>query len=294
MAVRRAYAGGVSRDKLFRNDGLWKMTDFESPGKFFSWCLEYANSDHTPFRSNYPQYFERRTGSEYLWKSYDRRLQDIFAFARPGVRILEVGCGIGADLHWLALKGADVVGIDVKSEWINAARSLTEVVTDKLGPVSVDIRRVNVLDVSGEQFDLIYMKDTFHHLEPRIEIVEKISELLRPGGTVVIVEPNAWNPFIQYKMFKIRGFNTIIEKIDRDTGERFIYGNERLVSGGSLQALFAGFSISGRVRNFRLLPTVLTRMAPAVALAERLEAAHVDSLLLPCAIHSVFKGKKLV
>ncbi len=269
------------------------MTDFESPGKFFSWCLECANSERIPFRSNYPQYFERQTGAEYLWKSYDRRLQDLSAFARPGVRILEVGCGIGADLHWLALKGADVVGIDVKSEWINAARSLTEVVIDKLVPVSVDIRRANVLDVSNEQFDLIYMKDTFHHLEPRIEIVEKISELLRPGGAVVIVEPNAWNPFIQYKMFKIRGFNTIIEKIDRDTGERFIYGNERLVFGFALQNLFARFSVSGRVRNFRLLPTVLTRMAPAVAIAERLEAAHLDSFLLPFAIHSVFKGEKL-
>lgn len=270
------------------------MDNFDSPGEFFSWCLSHADSDSVPFRSNYPQYFARRTGSEYLWRSYDRRLKDIIPFARSGVRVLEIGCGIGADLHWLALKGAVTTGIDVKSEWINAARSLTEVVFNKFGPVSVDIRRVNVLNMPNEQFDLIYMKDTFHHLEPRLAMVEKISNLLRPGGTLVIVEPNAWNPLIQYKMFRIRGINTIIEKTDIETGDKFIYGNERLVFGGSLKALFGRFSVIGRVRYFRLLPTVLTKVTQAVTLAERLEAAQLDSLLLPCAIHSVFVGKKLV
>ena len=56
------------------------------------------------------------------------------------------------------------------------------------------------------------MKDTFHHLEPREDILCKINKLLNKNGKVIIIEPNALNPMIQYQMFKIRGFKTIIEK----------------------------------------------------------------------------------
>jgi 2-polyprenyl-3-methyl-5-hydroxy-6-metoxy-1,4-benzoquinol methylase len=164
------------------SDAGMKVSATASPGKFFEWCMTHADTKDVPFRANYPQYFANAGEADYLWRSYDRRLDDIIPFARPGVRVLEIGCGIGADLHWLALAGADATGIDVKSEWITAARSLTQTVRQHFGPVKVDIRRINLLDLGDEQFDLIYMKDTFHHLEPRVDIVDKIARLLAPGG----------------------------------------------------------------------------------------------------------------
>jgi 2-polyprenyl-3-methyl-5-hydroxy-6-metoxy-1,4-benzoquinol methylase len=261
-----------------------------SPAAFFEWCLHSVDQDKIPFRANYPQYFS--SSAAYLWRAYDRRLADVVALVRPGLRVLEIGCGVGSDLHWLALRGADVTGIDVKSEWTDAARELTQHVREKIGPVSVRIERINLLDLPDAQYDLIYMKDTFHHLEPRDQIVAKIASLLAPGGKIVIVEPNAWNPAIQYKMFRIRGFRTIIDKVDKATGERFIYGNERLVTGGAIASAFARYGVKGSSRLFRLVPTALASNSLFVGVANLLEKLRIESLLVPACIHSVYSGTK--
>lgn len=263
-----------------------------SPGRFFEWCMRHADRTDVPFRTNYPQYFASSGRAEYLWRSYDRRLVDVIPFARPGVRVLEIGCGIGADLHWFALRGSEATGIDVKSEWTAAAQRLTRIVREHFGEVAIDIRRTNLLDLGHEEFDLIYMKDTFHHLEPRDAVVSKIAALLAPGGKIVIVEPNAWNPMIQYKMFSIRGFRTIIEKIDSATGEHFIYGNERLLTGGKIERLFKGSGIDGKSRRFRLLPTALATKVSLARTAQALESIGADSILAPLAIHCVYVGNK--
>src|SRR5882762_242644 len=128
-----------------------------SPAAFFAWCLHSVDQDKIPFRANYPQYFAAPDSASYLWRTYNRRLSEVIELVRPGLRVLEIGCGIGSDLHWLALHGADVTGIDVKSEWTEAARELTEHVRSRIGPVNVDIQRVNLLDLPDAQYDLIYM-----------------------------------------------------------------------------------------------------------------------------------------
>ena len=263
-----------------------------TPGQFFRWCLENADSDLVPFRANYTHYYDHRGDSEYLWHVYDQRLADVIPLASPELKVLEIGCGIGADLHWLALMGCKVTGIDVKSEWIDAANELTKVVSSHFGAVAVDIRRTNLLNMPANQFDLIYMKDTFHHLEPRDEITAKIASLLRPGGRVVIVEPNAWNPLIQLQMFRIRGFNTILTMTDKATGEEFIYGNERLLFGSTLKRLFYKAGIDGSARTFRVLPTALAGKSAFVRGAEIVEKLKQDRLIPPLAIHCVYSGTK--
>jgi 2-polyprenyl-3-methyl-5-hydroxy-6-metoxy-1,4-benzoquinol methylase len=269
-----------------------EATALASPAAFFAWCLHSVDQDKIPFRANYPQYFAAPDSATYLWRTYDRRLFEVIKEVRLGLRVLEIGCGIGSDLHWLALHGAKVTGIDVKSEWTDAAQLLTKHVCAKLAPVTVDIKRINLLDLPHEVYDLIYMKDTFHHLEPRDKIVAKIASLLAPGGKVVIVEPNAWNPAIQFKMFRIRGFNTIVQKLDKATGEHFIYGNERLVSGASIARSFASHGVKGSSRLFRLLPTALSSNSLLVGLANLVEKLGVEPVLVPICIHSVYCGSK--
>jgi 2-polyprenyl-3-methyl-5-hydroxy-6-metoxy-1,4-benzoquinol methylase len=279
-------------EMIGENSNITHAKALASPAAFFAWCLHSVNQDQIPFRANYPQYYSAPDTASYLWRTYDRRLSEVIALVRPGLRVLEIGCGIGSDLHWLALRGARVAGIDVKSEWTEAAKELTKHVRATLGPVSVEIRRVNLLDMPNEQYDLIYMKDTFHHLEPREQIVQKIVSLLAPGGKVVIVEPNAWNPAIQFKMFRIRGFKTIIDKVDKATGEHFVYGNERLVTGPVISRTFARHGVQGAVRVFRLVPTSLACSRPIVWSANLLERLRLEPLLAPFCIHAVYCGSK--
>lgn len=99
---------------------------------------------------------------------------------------------------------------------------------------------------------------------------------------------------IQYKMFSIRRFRTIITKIDKATGERFIYGNERLVTGGAMRRLFRRVGVDGRSWLLRLLPTALARQPSLVRVADALENIGVGAWFPPASIHCVYIGTKRV
>lgn len=277
--------------------GDFTVREFELPSQLFRWCLANTSTGNETYSYEvcFPQYLAAANGDGYLWGSYDRRLQDLTDRVGQGtpLRVLEVGCGFGHDLLWTALAGAHAVGIDVNSDFVDIARRTRAHVERLVGhAVDADIRRTNLLEMSGEVFDLIYMKDVFHHLEPRDEIVARLVDLLAPGGQIVIVEPNAWNPLIQLQMFRIRGFNTLIEKTDAATGERFQFGNERLVTGGSLRRLFARAGLRGQCRHIRFLPTKFSGHRLMAGVAGGLERLGLERLLRPACIHSIYSGCK--
>lgn len=269
--------------------------EFDLPSKLFRWCLANISTGNETFsyKDCFPQYFAAVDIDGYLWRSYDRRLQALVGLIDEGrpLRVLEVGCGFGHDLLWTALAGAQVVGIDVNSDFVDITRRTKKQIESYVGhAIDADIRRTNLMEMSGEAFDLIYMKDVFHHLEPRDEIVARLVDLLAPGGHILIVEPNAWNPLIQLQMFQIRGFNTIIEKMDAATGEPFMFGNERLVTGASLQRLFSHAGVRGESRLIRFLPTKLSGHLWMVRVADGLERMGLERLLRPACIHSIYFG----
>jgi 2-polyprenyl-3-methyl-5-hydroxy-6-metoxy-1,4-benzoquinol methylase len=264
----------------------------QTPGAFFSWCLRNADSELTPFRKNYPKYAALNGSGDYLWRQYDRRTSDLQELVHPGIRALEIGCGLSADSHWMALRGASVLAIDANSRWISGAKALSDIVRSRFSaPLDIEIRKENVFNVTGS-FDLIYMKEALHHIEPRSEIAGKLASLLAPGGSVVVLEPNAINPIIQAAMIKRRGgFNTVICKRDPITNERFIYGNERILLPSSIRKLFSTAGIEGRTRLFRILPTALSNVRPLTAIASWLESK-AERIMAPLCIHCVYRGNK--
>ena len=150
--------------------------------------------------------------------------------------VLEVGCGFDHDIVWAAIKGARAAGMDGNSDFVEISKSTKAKVEPFIGQnLDVSIYRTNLLSMNeDENFDLIYMKDVFHHLEPRKKVVEKLVSLLSPDGKIVIVKPNALNPLIQWQMFRLCGFKTIIKKTNSITVEAYLFGNERLVTGGEM------------------------------------------------------------
>lgn len=164
------------------------------------------------FNTYYGSY--RRSFSSRAQDHYAQQMIEIEALvrSRPRVRVLEVGCGMGTESLWLGMAGADVTGVDVRPERLAVAEMRCRVLEQHLGrKIATRFSLDSLLDLSGtEPFDLIWMEQTFHHLEPRAEAVKKIAELLKPGGKVVISEANAWNPFLQAQLFLRRGLPKVV------------------------------------------------------------------------------------
>lgn len=105
-----------------------------------------------------------------------------------GKRILDIGCGDGTRAIMLALKGAQVVGIDLSKQAIAAARSrarihgISEATDFILCPLE--------LYTDARQFDVIIGWNILHHLISELSgLLVRIQSLGKPNCTYLFYEP---------------------------------------------------------------------------------------------------------
>ena len=115
-------------------------------------------------------------------------------------------------------------------------------------------------DSLNEKYDLIYLEEAFHHMEPRLKIVKKISRLLKQKGVLIISEVNAYNPLMQFSLFKRRGLKTIEKKYD-ENGREYLYGSERILPANRMETLFKEYNLEVKsVRYFRVFSSALAKV----------------------------------
>ena len=106
---------------------------------------------------------------------------------RPGVRVLDVGSGIGgAAFHLAQTYGAKVTGIDLAEEMVAIALERTS----QLGLAeSVTFLLGDVLETSfPEPFDIVWSRDAFMHIPDKPRLFSRLYQLLAPGGRLVITD----------------------------------------------------------------------------------------------------------
>lgn len=106
---------------------------------------------------------------------------DEYVRARPGDRVLDVGCGPGSMVAYLP--GVDYTGIDANSRYINAARMRHPYVPFIVGRIGDDI-------AGGERFDLVIAAGVLHHLNDAEanDLLRMANVRLRPGGRLVTLD----------------------------------------------------------------------------------------------------------
>jgi SAM-dependent methyltransferase len=104
------------------------------------------------------------------------------AAPRPGMRVLDVGCGIGGPARWLAAKhGCRVTGIDLTEEFIAVADMLTA--RCGLGD-AVAFRHGDALYLPfGEAaFDLVWCQNVSMNVDDKPRFYREIRRVLKPGA----------------------------------------------------------------------------------------------------------------
>lgn len=232
----------------------------------------------------------RRRFPARLQHYYRRQIQDVLDLirAKPGTRVLEIGCGTGTESLWMAMHDATVEAIELAKPRFEVANARKVVLESDLGrQLKCEFINGSLMDVpAAQQYDIVWMEQAFHHLEPRTEVVDKIAALLQPGGHVVISEANALNPLLQAQLFLQRGFKTVGEFTD-EIGRRYPYGNERILSAGSLARLLTQAGIETvSIEHFRVFPN-----SPVWDNLLELELA-VPGWLRPLFTHYNYVGRK--
>jgi ubiquinone/menaquinone biosynthesis C-methylase UbiE len=111
--------------------------------------------------------------------------------ARPGDRILDVGCGTGDDaLRWAQLVGPDggVIGVDRSNELLRVAR-------DRLAGTSLpaEFRHGDAADLAfpGGVFDAVTASRVLIHTPDPARALAEFARVTRPGGRVVVFDVDA-------------------------------------------------------------------------------------------------------
>ena len=106
----------------------------------------------------------------------------------PGVKLLEAGCGIGAQTVILALNNPDakITSIDISPESLEKARKNVE----EKGIKNVRFLQANIFSLPFEEnsFDHIFICFVLEHLQNPEEALESLKKVLKPGGTITVIE----------------------------------------------------------------------------------------------------------
>lgn len=112
----------------------------------------------------------------------DARLQAILdrLGPLPGRRILDLGCGKGRFAFPMVEAGAEVIGIDLSAGMLAEAVGLPR--------LRASARR---LPFASGSFDAVIAVEVFEHLDNVDDALREARRVLRPGGTLAIVDKNA-------------------------------------------------------------------------------------------------------
>jgi putative 4-mercaptohistidine N1-methyltranferase len=134
---------------------------------------------------------------------------------KPNARALDLGCAVGRSSFELARYCTEVIGIDYSQSFIRAAveiRKHGQIHFDRTDegtltsrcvasvPHEIDRNRVHFemgdalkLRAALGDFDVVLAANLLCRLEDPIQLVLKFSQLVRPGGQLILVSPYSWS-----------------------------------------------------------------------------------------------------
>jgi SAM-dependent methyltransferase len=135
-----------------------------------------------------------------------RHVQELLKFApiMPEERVLEIGCGMGRYTLLLAQQGIQIEGLDLSPVLIERLKLFAE------GRFNIPLYCVDVIDYPKElkgKFDVVIGLFTLHHLHDLLRCFRAMASLLNPGGRLVFLEPNPFNPLFHIQLIFTPGMS---------------------------------------------------------------------------------------
>lgn len=116
----------------------------------------------------------------------------------PGTKVLEAGCGVGAQTRLLLKRSPQAVFtcIDISEKSLASARRLKDTPGfERVTFEQADIHRLRFADAA---FDHIFVCFVLEHLDDPVAALSELKRTLRPGGTLTVIEGDHgscfWHP----------------------------------------------------------------------------------------------------
>jgi len=102
--------------------------------------------------------------------------------AKPGDRVMDVGCCTGGALEAFKAVGCTVQGCDYNESYMAVGR-------DK----GLDLRHGSIDQFEEKAFDLVIMNHVFEHFAHPLQQLERLKRVIKPGGHLFIAVPGVFS-----------------------------------------------------------------------------------------------------
>jgi len=196
--------------------GAGALTGGAVNGALVSWDFDDAVATAAERSRIVPaEYWEDRyAGSDRVWSGrVNRVLADVAATLDPG-SALDLGCGEGGDVVWLAQHGWAATGIDISPTAIRRATAAADAAG--LGPEQARFVVGDLTEVPAGSFDLVSASFLHSPVDlPRESILRRAAERVAPGGHLLITSHAAFPPGANVPHAPGHVFLTADEEVER-------------------------------------------------------------------------------
>ena len=155
--------------------------------------------------------YEAQAEARYTLEPY---ILDFAAFSDThGLRVLEIGVGLGADHQRFAEAGADLWGIDLTERAVEHTRHRLAAfgLTSHLA-----VGDAEHLDFPDDSFDLVYSWGVLHHSPDTPKAIAEVWRVLKPGGGAKIMVYHKWSMvglmlWVRYALLGLRPWLSLSE-----------------------------------------------------------------------------------
>ncbi|AMH43373.1 MULTISPECIES: class I SAM-dependent methyltransferase [Burkholderiaceae] len=143
-----------------------------------------------------------------------------------GATVLEAGCGVGAQTVTLGRQSPDArfVSVDINAESVEEARRKTEAA--QLTNVRFHHADIFALPFEADSFDHVFVCFVLEHVAKPVEALTRLKHLLKPGGTITVVEGDHGSAFLHPDSAEARAAIACQVALQRQAGGNALIGRQ--------------------------------------------------------------------
>jgi len=149
------------------------------------------------YKKEFEKFMSSRAGNDYDWtnaqkhidsnkENVSRRWKFMADYAKPGMKLLEIGCSTGFMLDHFKEKGLKVKGIELSDEFVPFLK-------DRGYEIFLSLEDL-IQENPQQKFDIITHYFVFEHIRHPFDFLETSYQLLNKGGWIIMEVPSATDP----------------------------------------------------------------------------------------------------
>ena len=149
------------------------------------------------YKKEFEKFMSSRAGNDYDWtnaqkhidsnkENVSRRWKFMADYAKPGMKLLEIGCSTGFMLDHFKDKGLKVKGIELSDEFVPFLK-------DRGYEIFLSLEDL-IQENPQQKFDIITHYFVFEHIRHPFDFLETSYQLLNKGGWIIMEVPSATDP----------------------------------------------------------------------------------------------------